>query len=118
MSLLCHRTDTRMRSCCKRVEPLTHVTPVNFISGYKYICCNYTPISIFFAYLIQIPSTLYHTIPTFNNPQRKALENIVEKGENAGNQHFLLFPQCFLSFLKQVLIFHSTLFCRLQMLSI
>ena len=22
-------------------------------------------------------------------------ENIVEKGENAGNQHFLLFPQCF-----------------------
>ena len=24
------------------------------------------------------------------------LENIVGKGENAGNQHFLLFPQCFL----------------------
>ena len=24
------------------------------------------------------------------------LENIVRKGENAGNQHFLLFPQCFL----------------------
>ena len=24
-------------------------------------------------------------------------ENIVGKGENAGNQHFLLFPQCFLS---------------------
>ena len=24
------------------------------------------------------------------------IENIVEKGENAGNQHFLLFPQCFL----------------------
>ena len=24
------------------------------------------------------------------------LENIVEKGENAGNQHFLLFPQYFL----------------------
>ena len=27
---------------------------------------------------------------------RKPLENIVGKGENAGNQHFLLFPQCFL----------------------
>ena len=24
-----------------------------------------------------------------------SLENIVEKGENAGFQHFLLFPQCF-----------------------
>ena len=23
------------------------------------------------------------------------LENIVEKGENAGYQHFLLFPECF-----------------------
>ena len=26
----------------------------------------------------------------------KSFENIVGKGENAGNQHFLLFPQCFL----------------------
>ena len=24
------------------------------------------------------------------------VENTVGKGENAGNQHFLLFPQCFL----------------------
>ena len=23
------------------------------------------------------------------------VENIVGRGENAGNQHFLLFPQCF-----------------------
>ena len=28
--------------------------------------------------------------------RKKAFENIVEKGENAGNQHFLLFLQCFL----------------------
>ena len=28
--------------------------------------------------------------------REKNLENIVGKGENAGNQHFLLFPQCFL----------------------
>ena len=28
-------------------------------------------------------------------------ENIVGKGENAGNQHFLLFPQCFLTSHKQ-----------------
>ena len=30
-----------------------------------------------------------------------AFENIVGKGENAGNQHFLLFPQCFLPFQTQ-----------------
>ena len=27
---------------------------------------------------------------------KKCFENIVGKGENSGNQHFLLFPQCFL----------------------
>ena len=28
--------------------------------------------------------------------KKKAFENTEEKGENAGNQYFLLFPQCFL----------------------
>ena len=27
--------------------------------------------------------------------RKKALENTVEKGENADNQHFVLLPQCF-----------------------
>ena len=35
--------------------------------------------------------------PRLLTPLRKRpFENIVGKGENAGNQHFLLFPQCFL----------------------
>ena len=29
--------------------------------------------------------------------EEMAFENIVGKGENAGNQHFLLFPKCFLT---------------------
>ena len=35
--------------------------------------------------------TLYHTIHTFNHPEKKKkkpFENIVGKAENAGNQHF------------------------------
>ena len=36
-------------------------------------------------------------------------EKIEGIGENAGNQHFLIFPQCFLSFLKLILIFQSYL---------
>ena len=44
------------------------------------------------------------------------LENIEGKVENAGNQHFLLFSQCFLLFPEQFLNFQSHLFCRLQML--
>ena len=39
---------------------------------------------------------------------------MVGKGENAGKQHFLPFPPCFLPFLKQALFFHSTLFCCLE----
>ena len=36
------------------------------------------------------------------NLKEKILVNIVGKGENPGNQHFLLLPQWFLSFQKQV----------------
>ena len=49
--------------------------------------------------------------------KKKSLENIVGKREDARNQHFLLFPQSFLSVPRiSVLMLH--LFCRLQMLSI
>ena len=52
---------------------------------------------------------LYHTITTFNDPTlyKEPFENIIGKGENAGDQHFLLFPQRFLSFPKQISIFES-----------
>ena len=45
--------------------------------------------------------TLYHTIPLFTTPKKKPFKEIVGNGENAGNQHFLLFPQCFLSYQTQ-----------------
>ena len=35
-------------------------------------------------------------LPHHPDFKKKALENTVGKGENAGNQHFLLFPQSFL----------------------
>ena len=55
--------------------------------------------------------SLYHTIPTFNVPEKESLsKNFVGKGENAGNQYFLLFPQYFLPFPKQSSIFESQLF--------
>ena len=33
--------------------------------------------------------------------RKKAFEHIVGKGENAGNQHFLLFPQFFSALLRK-----------------
>ena len=48
----------------------------------------------------------------------KPFENIVGEGEIAVNQHFLLFPQCFLPFPKQFSVVQTHLFCCLQMLSI
>ena len=47
-----------------------------------------------------------------------SFKNIVGKGENAGNQHFLPFPKCFLPFPEHISNFLSHLFCCLQMLSI
>ena len=55
-------------------------------------------------------STFHHTIPTFKDAQKENFENIAGKGENAGTQHFLLFPQCFLLFPTQSIIFESHLF--------
>ena len=43
--------------------------------------------------------------------RNKPLENIVGKGENAGHRHFLLFPNVFNPFPKQISIFQSNLFC-------
>ena len=47
----------------------------------------------------------------------KRVENAVGKGEIAGNQHFLLFPQYFLLYEGKILIFGPCLICRLQMIS-
>ena len=50
--------------------------------------------------------------------KKKALENTVGKGENAGNQHFLLFSQGFLLYHREESSSKQSLICRLQMLSI
>ena len=49
--------------------------------------------------------TLYHTIPTFNDPpKRSLLKTLRGNGENASNQHFLHFPQYLLPFPQQISI--------------
>ena len=45
--------------------------------------------------------TLYESFITFGIPKKRPVENIMGKGKNAGNQHFLLFLQCFLHFERQ-----------------
>ena len=40
--------------------------------------------------------TLYKEIPTLMHLRKKALKNVVGKGEDGGIRHFLLFPHCFL----------------------
>ena len=57
------------------------------------IKCIYKPIIILLGILHSGDKlTLYHTIPILSILKKKALENNVGKEENAGNQHFLLFP--------------------------
>ena len=40
--------------------------------------------------------------------EKNPFENIVGKGENAGSQHFLLFPQCFQPIPKRISVFWGT----------
>ena len=48
--------------------------------------------------------------------QRRAFENIVgKKRENSGNQHFLLFPQCFLPTQRQLPSFEKHVNCPLSL---
>ena len=47
--------------------------------------------------------------------RKKAFENIAGKEENAGDQYFLLFPQCFVLFLTQMFIFSSAIELKLYM---
>ena len=62
------------------------------------------------AYLFTTQSQLSTSL------RKYPFENIVEKGENAGNQHFLLFPQCFLPFPEKIYFFFSQIYFCLQML--
>ena len=52
--------------------------------------------------------TLYSTDTHFNTSTADTFENIVGKEEIAGNEQFLLFPQCFL--LKQKIV---SPFCKI-----
>ena len=64
---------------------------------------------------------IWHLIPTTFDAwgkKKRKVENIVRKEENAGTQHFLLFPQCFLQYQREVTPFEPLWHCRLQMLSI
>ena len=62
--------------------------------------------------------THYLTMTTLKLIWRKPSENIVEKGENADKQQFLL-PQCFLTCERQTFFSNNnSVVCCLQMLSI
>ena len=57
--------------------------------------------------------TVYHILTL----KKKPFKNIVRKGENADNHHFLLLPQCYRPISKRTFVVNLPLFCRLRMLS-
>ena len=72
--------------------------------------------------LLEKEKTLVNSFPhnsrLLTSLEKKAFEKIVGKGENAGNQHFLLFPQFFTPIQKRISVLKLHLFYHLQMLSI
>ena len=60
---------------------------------------------------------LHQKIPVINDPEEYFFENFEKKGENAGNQHFLLFPQSFLPFHGRIISVGLCCIFRIKMLS-
>ena len=73
----------------------------------------------FFLNIFQQPGliTLYHTKTSPEAQRKKTFENMVIKGDNAGNQHYAAFPRMFLAYERQMSC-SRYLICHLQMLSI
>ena len=90
--MLLSSLTTKLSICHYSLKKGSAVTGKKSFTGAKYIseCSNRFTI-------YQSKSTL-----SFSCPKNKAFENILGKGENAGYQHFLLFPKCFQNFLKRI----------------
>ena len=67
--------------------------------------------------VVKLYFTLYHNIPTFNNPEKGLFENIVGIEENAGYQNFSSSPTMFILSSANFAI-SITFICHLQMLLI
>ena len=59
--------------------------------------------------IFELFSAQFRLLTTMKN---KTFENIVGKGENAGNQHYLLFPQFLIPYKRQSKTFERHLLCR------
>ena len=62
--------------------------------------------------------SLFTTQYLLKDPEREVVRTHCGKGENAGNQHFLLFPQCFQTYQRQKSSLDLLVLSHLQMLSV
>ena len=60
------------------------------------------------GYCLVVAFTLFQTIPRFYGLTKEGFENHVGIGEDAGNQHFLIFLQSFFSLSKTEIITSAT----------
>ena len=77
-----------------------------FLTLYLYLLLNWKSLKV--AYQVKGKHFITQS-QHLTTLKEKAFENIVGRGENAGNSHFLLFPQCFLLYQIQ-----KSLFCELS----
>ena len=129
--------DNFLKGCLERMEEFQADILVLFIISWAYatvkmttsgqICkmsytaycntnCNrdqqYT-----FCYIVSplvLNNSLHPNLEFSGTQERSLFENFAWKGENGGNQHFLLFPQCFLLYQRQKSSFEPDLFYCLQ----
>ena len=92
------------RNLCKKVEVGMKEGYADYPHYFAHLSTKYLEWAIVITHCL---STSIHWNFFFISPtqswlltilKKEPFENIKGKGENAGNQHFLLFPECFLSY--------------------
>ena len=101
--------EKRRKCCLPSFSPVSTLFPtlsqMNPITRGIFYCLLSTNMVNKTLYRILQSAKRFTTQSRLLTTLKKTLSKIiVEKGENAGNQHFLLFPQCFLPIQKKLIL--------------
>ena len=77
---------------------------------YQHLPCIFFPHNVFKSFLVSVVQPFTAQSRLITTLRKKPFENIVGKGENAGNQHFLIFLPYFLPIPQQISIFSHIYF--------
>ena len=105
MVIKCNPSETKITLCDSK-DYMLLIGIINYAAFSLFL--NSFLRALFHRCYNHLPHNDYYRLMT----QRKnAIENVVGKGENASNQHFILFPKCFLYYVTHSFPRMSSVLC-------